>query len=49
MERYEEMNEVIKELNWKEKILVKIFEKTFYKVYHKARIEIINSILKSMQ
>ena len=33
MERNVEMNKVIKELNWKEKILVKIFAKTFYKVY----------------
>ena len=46
MERNVEMNEVIKELNWKEKILVKIFEKTFYKVYNKARIHIINTFIR---
>ena len=38
-------NEVIKELNWKEKIIVKLFAKTFDKVYNKCRIKIVNSIL----
>lgn len=27
------LNEVKKELNWKERIVVKIFSKTFYKIY----------------
>ncbi len=26
-------NEIIKELNWKERIIVKVFAKTFVKVY----------------
>ncbi len=38
-------NEVMKELNWKEKIVVKLFAKTFEKVYNKCRIKIINSML----
>lgn len=27
------LDEVIKELNWREKIIVKLFKKTFYKMY----------------
>lgn len=46
MERNVELDEVIKELNFGEKIIVKIFAKTFCKVYNKVRIKIINSILK---
>ncbi len=38
-------DEVIKELNWKERIIVKLFAKTFEKVYNKCRIKIVNSIL----
>ena len=38
-------DEVIKELNWKEKIIVKLFAKTFEKVYNKCRIKIVNSII----
>lgn len=38
-------DEVIKELNWKERIVVKVFLKTFEKVYNKCRIKIVNSIL----
>ncbi len=26
-------NEIIKELNWKERIIVKVFAKTFVKIY----------------
>lgn len=40
------LDEVVKELNWKEKIIVKIFSKEFYKVYNNTRIYIINSIIK---
>lgn len=29
----EEMNVVVKELNWKERFVVKVFTKTFNKVY----------------
>lgn len=39
-------DEVIKELNWKERIVVKVFSKTFKKVYNKCRIKIVNSMLK---
>lgn len=35
-----------KELNTKEKIVVKILAKTFNKVYNLARIKTINSMLK---
>lgn len=38
-------NEIIKELNWKERIIVKVFAKTFKKVYNKCRIRIVNSML----
>lgn len=38
-------DEVIKELNWKERIIVKLFAKTFEKLYNKCRIKIVNSIL----
>ncbi len=38
-------DEIIKELNWKERIIVKLFAKTFEKVYNKCRIKIVNSIL----
>lgn len=40
------MNEVKKELNWKEKIIIKVFTKTFIKVYNVARINIVNNMLK---
>ena len=39
-------DEVIKELNWKEKIIVKIFAKTFNKVHNITRIKIINALIK---
>ena len=39
-------NEIIKELNWKEKIIVKLFTKTFIKVYNVTRINIINKFMK---
>lgn len=39
-------DEVIKELNWKERIVVKVFSKTFKNVYNKCRIKIVNSMLK---
>ena len=38
-------NEIIKELNWKERIVVKLFAKTFEKVYNKCRIKIVNSLI----
>lgn len=42
----EELNEVIKKLNWRERIIVKVFTKTFKKLYNIERIRIINSLLK---
>ena len=27
------LNEVMKELNWKERIIVKVYRKTIYKIY----------------
>lgn len=41
----EEVKEVLKELNWKEKIIVKIFSKIFIKVYNISRIKIVNKML----
>ena len=38
-------NEIIKELNWRERIIVKLFAKTFERVYNKCRIKIVNSII----
>jgi len=38
-------NEIMEELNWKERIIVKLFAKTFEKVYNKCRIKIVNSII----
>ncbi len=34
-----------KNLKWHERIIVKLFNKTFIKTYHKARLNAINSIL----
>ena len=39
------LNEITKELNWKEKIIIKIFEKTFIKIYNIVRINIINNFI----
>lgn len=39
------VNEIMKELNWKERIVVRIFRKTFIKVVNVARIKIINKML----
>ncbi len=40
------LKELKKELNWKEKIIVRIFSKTFTKVYNICRINIVNKIIK---
>ena len=40
------MNDVVNELNLKERIIVKVFAKTFNKVYNIARIQIINELIK---
>jgi len=39
-------NEITKGLNRKEKIIIKLFTKTFIKVYHNVRIYLINSFIK---
>lgn len=39
-------NVVKDELNWKERIIVKVFERTFFKVYNISRIITLNNILK---
>lgn len=33
------LNEVIKELNWRERIVVKIFNKLFYYAYRKGMVD----------
>ena len=38
-------NEIIKELSWKEKIIIKVFAKTFEKVVNIVRISIINKLI----
>lgn len=40
------MNDVINELNLKERIIVKVFAKTFNKVYNVTRLQIVNQLLK---
>lgn len=40
------LEEVKNELNFKEKIVVKVFTKTFEKVYNIARISILNEFIK---
>ena len=38
-------NEIVKELNWKEKIIVKVFNKTLVKVADLVRINIVNRLI----
>ena len=40
------LNEVMKELNWREKIIVKLFKKIFIKIYGISGKNTINQILK---
>ena len=40
------LNEVKKELSFKERIIIKIFAKTFIKVYNITRINTVNAFLK---
>jgi hypothetical protein len=37
---------VLDELNWKEKIIAKVFKKTIIKVYHIARVRTFNELIK---
>ena len=39
------LNEITNELNWRERIVVNVFTKTFIKVYNISRIKIVNSVL----
>lgn len=39
-------NEIIKKLNWKERIVVKIFRKTFSKSCNIIRINVINKLMQ---
>lgn len=38
-------NEVMKELNWKERIVVRAFNKTFFKIYGISGKKVFNQIL----
>lgn len=40
------VEELRKELNWRERIVLKIFRKTIVKVYNIIRINTINTMLK---
>ena len=40
------LNEVVSELNFRERIIVKVFKKTFIKVCNIQRIIIVNNILR---
>nr|DAO80836.1 MAG TPA: hypothetical protein [Caudoviricetes sp.] len=40
------LNGVTKELNWKEKIIIRIFKKTFNKVSNLVRVNIVNQMIK---
>lgn len=42
----EMLEEIMKECNWKERLLVKILAKTFLKVYHIGRLNAVNAVLK---
>lgn len=39
------LEEIEKECNFKERILLKVFTKTFVKVYNIARLKVINNLL----
>ena len=41
----EELDEVVKELSFRERIILKIFRKTFTKFYNIVRIDIVNNFL----
>lgn len=38
------LDEITNELNWKEKIVVNMFTKTFIKVYNITRINLVNRL-----
>lgn len=39
------LDEIINELNWRERIIVNVFATTFTKVYNISRIKIVNKAL----
>lgn len=39
------LDEITNELNWRERIIVNVFTKTFIKVYNISRIKIVNKVL----
>lgn len=43
------LNEIMKKLNRKEKIIVKVFEKLIIKVYNMARITTINNLINDVR
>ena len=40
------VEEICRNLKWYERVVVKLFRKTFIKVYHKTRKSIVNSLLE---
>lgn len=40
------LDEVMKDLNFKERIIVKLFSKTFYKIFNISRILTLNKFLE---
>lgn len=46
MQENEVLKEVTKELNWRERIVVKVFKKTINKIYDITRIIIVNKLIK---
>ena len=39
------LNEIIKDLNWRDKLLIKLFTDTFIKVYNIGRVKTFNNII----
>lgn len=40
------IEEMLKDCKWYERIIVRMFRKTFIKIYHINRIKLMNNILK---
>lgn len=44
------VREIMKECrNWKERLLVRLFAKTFINIYNKIRIKIVNSMINDLK
>lgn len=41
----EQLEDIISQLNFRQRILAKIFRKDFEKIYHAIRLDIINNLL----